>query len=116
MVDTARTKRATRRSFDWPTCFASYEQVKAIVDNKMAMCFVWPDEGQFDGDKFVFNKEHCEPLQYEPLLVDMVTANLIVACHDAFRNEDNQKKFREWIASHRGRFAALVNLGWKVAK
>ena len=95
----------------WKGCsFAEYNFIKSIRDNKTADLIVWPDEGEFDAAGiWRFNEKHEG---FEPLLMDMTTANMLVLVHEAFQKEENRAKFVEWIAKGRGHFAKIMEIGW----
>jgi hypothetical protein len=88
---------------------ASYEGLKNVCTSGYA-AFVWPDEGDFTDSKWRFNEAHEG--QFEPLLIDKVTANAMVTVHDAL-NAANQAKFEDWVGRHRGNFANLVEMTWE---
>lgn len=107
-------KRKPRKIPSWPDCtFGSYT---ALVNCTKGIfrSFVWPDEGEFlKTDSFKFNEEHAG--EYEPLAIDNLTARMLLALHDAL-NEENQAKFKEWIAKDRGHFAALIEMAREKVK
>ena len=91
--------------------FPSVDRLRAMVEMKFSLAFVWKDEGEFNEDgKFVFNEENAN---FEQLLVDFNTANMLVLIHDAL-NPENQRKFEDFIhTDDRGRFGQLVEMGWQ---
>ena len=71
--------------------------------------FVWPDEGEFKGDKFVFNKAHCE---YQPLGIDIVSANMLLTVYGALQRDKSRNKFKRMVSKNRATFAQLIDFGW----
>ena len=94
--------------------FASIEALREIVEEKEAIKFVWPEEGGFASKSgaWYFNKDHKE---FQPLWVDMSTANLLVKIADALSN-DNRPKFEAALAADRGSFCYWVDAGWDMVK
>lgn len=93
----------------WRGCtMASFEalQEAAAAGGK---AFVWPDEGAFKGESWVFNDEHKG--EFEPLAIDIISASMLMKVHDAMSPE-NQDKFRDWVAKDRAHFAWL----WEFAQ
>lgn len=69
-----------------------------------AKAFVWPDEGRFKRTgSFEFNEDHQD---FQPLLIDKITASMMLKLHDSLNNE-NQEKFKDWVSKGRGQFAFL---------
>jgi hypothetical protein len=90
--------------------FASFQVIREIVDGQQFHAFVWPDEGHFTDDgKWVFNKEHDG---YAPMIIDMLTAKVMLTVDEAFKSSDNRQKFRRFIAADRGSFARMVQISW----
>jgi len=95
---------------------ASFELFKSMAENKCSLSVVWADEGEFDeGGNWTFNEAHTTPTKFEPLIVDMGTASLLIQLHDMLKPE-NQKKTRDFLDNdNRGRFAQLVEMCWSRA-
>lgn len=74
---------------------ASYESLKNIVDRRSYKYFTWDNDST----------------DYEPLLVDLLTAHMMTYIHDNL-NPKNQPKFKEWIGKSRIHFVRLVDFGW----
>lgn len=72
-----------------------------------AQAFVWIDEGRFKRTgSFEFNAQHHD---FQPLLVDKISAQMIVALHDVLKPE-NQAKIQTWVGKSRGHFAMIWEL------
>lgn len=88
----------------WQNCtLASFEALQTAAAGDAQM-FVWPDEGEFRGEVWLFNEAH--EAEFEPLLIDRTSAAMMMALHDAL-SETNAARFREWVGKHRGNFGAL---------
>lgn len=96
--------------------FADFEQLREVSETKTEKVFVWPDEGNFterDGEMlWVFRVTEINA----PLLVDPVTAELLVAVHDALSSVHLQERFRALVTKGRREFIALVQFCWDRAK
>ena len=93
-----------------PPWYATFPVIQRILENGSFEYLVWPDEGRFYGEEFVFNARHEED-GFEPLLMDIQTANMLVTVHDAM-NEKNQRKFERMVIKSRGAFGMLLDFGW----
>lgn len=99
----------------WKGCrYGSFDFMKEVRHNRTAELMVWPDEGRFD-DKGIwqFNDKHEG---FEPLLIDMQTANMLCIAHDAISSDEVRTKFVDWIAKGRGHFGRIVEIGWGCVK
>lgn len=86
------------------TVFASFEQLEAIVADRTARQFVWPDEGSFDqAGRFEFNDQLDG---FQPLLIDAFSADAMTKIHGAL-NAKNRATFELSVGRHRGEFAAM---------
>ena len=93
----------------WPNAvLASFEVLKQSAQSHQFKGLVWPDEGEFHGEAWIFNEAHAG--EYEPLVLDIITASMMLALHDALEKPENQAKFKEWIGKSRGHFAKLHEL------
>lgn len=91
--------------------FASYSHIPEILAQKQMRCFVWPEEGEFkNASTWVFNDAHAG--NFEPLMVDIVTASMLRGVHDALINPANAEKMIRMIAKSRGHFAKIIQIGW----
>lgn len=90
--------------------FGSWALIQEIAKERSAKAFVWPDEGKFVGPDFQFNTNHTG---YEPLIVDIQTANAMVTIHDALAKAGNRVKMEEWTGKGRGHFASMVEYTWR---
>lgn len=90
--------------------FASYEEVEKIAKTHAAVCFVWPDEGDFKGEKWEFNPEHKG--DFEPLLIDATTANVLVKVIAAVKPE-TAEILKGKISEGRGSFGWFIEKAWK---
>lgn len=73
---------------------ASFDAIKAIADNHAYTCFVWPND---------------EP-EFEPLLVDALTANAIITVYNALT--EGKPKLERMIAKSRCNFVKIVDFCW----
>lgn len=89
---------------------ATWELIREIAEERNSRAFVWPDEGEFNGDTFRFNEKHEG---FEPLIIDIQTANVMVAVHDGLEKPQNKTKFEDWVGKGRGHFGSLVELSWR---
>lgn len=97
----------TKIKRNWSGCvLASFEGLQKAAAGQHRK-FVWPDEGEFKGDTWIFNDEHAG--EYEPLLIDMITAKMMLKLHSAL-NPDNQAKFKTYVAKDRGYFGHIHQL------
>lgn len=111
--------------------FASIER---ILDWQSFTAFVWPDEGKF-GPRggWKFNAAHgggqheqdedllgpefaeeCGLIKYEPLFIDLTTANMLKTVYRALEKQENKDKFARMIAKDRGSFGYLVEKSWEI--
>lgn len=95
----------------WANCqFATIDVVRDVRERKQMAHLVWPEEGEFlPSGNFKFNEEHSD---YEPLMLDMQTANVLMTCYAALTKPDTVAKVVDWIAKSRGHFAKIVEIGW----
>lgn len=99
------TRHLLKAKASWRNCtLGSFEALKDAASGN-AKAFVWPDEGEFRGSTWHFNDAHRG--EYEPLLIDKITADMMLKLHDALEKETNQAKFQEWIGKGRGHFGKL---------
>jgi cytochrome c556 len=103
------TRQALKSSASWRNCTMASFEALAEAANGNARVFVWPDEGEFRGKTWHFNDQHRD--EFEPLLIDQVTASMMKTLHDAL-NETNQAKFKDWVGKGRGHFAKL----WEITE
>ena len=98
----------------WEGCsYASYAVILTAIETKTAQYFVWPGEGRFDDHgRFQFNKDHKG---FEPLLIDIVSAQMIIKVHDAVSDE-NKVKLRDRLIKSRGHFGGIMEIVWKTFK
>lgn len=80
---------------------ASMAALRGIAYEGVWRAFVWPHD------------EEAELLsgEFDPLIVDMLTARAMVAVYDALSPE-NQAKFAAQVADNRGYFGQLVDFCW----
>lgn len=88
--------------------FATLESVRKVVAERQHIRLVWPEEGEFVKGGFKFNAEHHD---FQPLILDTMTANMLCKVHEAVKPEP-QAKVTEWIQRSRGHFAKIVQIGW----
>jgi hypothetical protein len=89
----------------WRNCTTASWPALVEAANGDAKAFVWPDEGRFKRTgSFTFNIAHSG---FQPLLIDKITADMILALHNALQKPENQAKLRDWIARGRGQFGAI---------
>lgn len=74
----------------------SVDALRQILATKSYKYFVWASDDR---------------PEYEPLLVDLQTANVMMKVYDSI-NEKNQTTFREQAADNRGYFGRLVDFCW----
>lgn len=92
--------------------YATLLRVQKARHDLTAVALVWPEEGSFNQDgKWSFNAEHKD---FEPLLVDIQTANLLCTVYNALSKDETRRKFRDWIRESRGKFAHLVEKSWEI--
>lgn len=108
------TRQAMKSKATWLNCtLASFETLKEAASGN-AKVFVWPDEGEFKGQTWHFNDAHRG--KFEPLLIDKISADMMIAAHDAISKPENQQKFEDWIGKGRGHFGAMWELTQKTVK
>ncbi|MEJ6846813.1 hypothetical protein V3589_11410 [Sinorhizobium fredii] len=102
--DLAESEETVAKGGTWRNCtLASWPGLRDAAEGN-AKAFVWADEGRFKKTgTFEFNQRHAE---FQPLLIDKVSASMMVKLHDAL-NAANQAKFEDWVGKDRGHFAAL---------
>lgn len=93
------------------TELASLDGIRQIMKDRQHKWFVWPDEGAFIEDVFIFNDKHSGEIEYEPLCIDTMTANVILAVHGAV-NSKNRERLKEMLVKDRGTFAHLLEYCW----
>ena len=86
---------------------ASFDALQKVAEGN-ATSFVWADEGRFKSTgSFEFNEAHND---FQPLLIDRVSAQMMLKIFSALEKPENQTKFKDWISKHRGTFGALWEL------
>ena len=92
----------------WKDCrFASIDVIRDCANGRFSN-LVWPDEGFFLGTgSFQFNDEHQG--EFEPLLMDKITADMFLAVYGAL-DDERRAKFVDWIAKDRGHFGAVFEM------
>jgi len=101
------TQEAKYKGF--PVVFATFDNLKAIKSNGYTQ-FVWPNEGEFKGEKFVFNSDFKD---WEPLGIDIVTQNMLMTVYKHMAKKHHEKYLR-MVCTHRGNFVKLVEFGWSI--
>lgn len=94
------------------TMLGSIESAFKSNDTHGACKLVWPGEGWFEGDKFVFDDCHQD---FEPLILDAFTASTICKVYQAL-NSDNQKKVHAMVKESRHKFMRFVEFCWSKVK
>jgi hypothetical protein len=99
------TRQAIKSRSGWiNVTLASFPMLQEASSGN-AKAFVWPDEGMFKGQTWHFNDAHKD--EFEPLLIDKISASMMIKLHDALEKPENQAKFQEWIGKGRGHFGKL---------
>ncbi len=99
--------------------FKGFRVVHANLNNLKSIrtrgysSFVWPDEGEFKGDTFVFNEVHKE---FEPLGIDLVSANMLLTVYGALQRDKSKNKYKRMISKNRATFVQLIQFGWDKTK
>lgn len=114
-IDTLLERGATWKSF--PLRMFSIGGLVTQVKEHQAYYYVWPYEGQWKNDKWVFHKGTVMDGKTEieapttPLLVDVQSANAFTLVYEAV-NDKNKAKLCEYVQS-RGLFCwAMEALVW----
>src|SRR5580704_16005477 len=74
--------------------FCTREAIEKYHAEQQCVAFVWPEEGEFQSDgSFVFNEKHRPPYfeVYQPLLVDIVSLNLLKRLYDSREDKVNKQ-------------------------
>jgi hypothetical protein len=86
---------------------ASFEALQKVAEGN-ATSFVWGDEGRFKSTgSFEFNGDHKD---FQPLLIDKVSAQMMLTLHGALEKPENKAKFETWVGKCRGHFGYLFEL------
>lgn len=83
-----------------------------LLSDEGLAAYVWPHEGEWDGGCFIFHNDYVD---FEPLLVDAMTRNLLKQVYEKLR-EDLRPKFKEKLERNRGMFVKMVDACWQFAK
>lgn len=88
--------------------FGSIETALAVTLTNGATKLVWPKEGEFKGNRFVFNEAHEG---FEPLMLDSFTASAVTQVYKAL-NDENKLKVANMLKASRGHFMKFVEFCW----
>jgi hypothetical protein len=94
----------------------SWQIVYGVYYSRGAKLLVWPDEGDFDANgKWQFNGEHSTGAYRgtEPLMLDIQTANVLVAIHKSLTREKTIADFEVYLAKSRAHFGHLSTKCWE---
>ena len=110
MSEPSLTEKRSWRIDEFPRIqLATIAVVRYVRKQRAAIRLVWPEEGQMLDGEWLFNEPHAD---FEPLLLDMTTANALLLVRDALK-PDNQLTLDAWVAKSRGHFVGMVELAWR---
>ncbi len=92
----------------WKGCMIP--TIEIFRDMPVFRSLVWEDEGTFKGDKWHFNEAHAD---YEPILIDRNTVNLLVQAYDMA--SEGSKRILLLQMADRARFVHLAEWLWSKA-
>jgi len=87
---------------------ASVDALQSIVDNKQAARLVWPGES-------TDHKDWTGDEEDGPLVVDIITAKLLITVFSYLEKPESKDKFKRMISTTRSGFGTIVDFCWSKA-